>query len=97
MTKWISITEVKPFVIKKTKTFWIVTKEGNQHLGIIQWYAPWRKYSFFPKPDTVWETQCLKDVTAFIENLMVEHKKELQNRKKQDHGITSKNKRRPNE
>jgi hypothetical protein len=76
MSKWIDFEE--GMSAGKTKIFKIVTKEGAQ-IGLIKWYSPWRKYSFFPHPNTVYETQCLSDIIAFINKLMLDRKVEKQN------------------
>ena len=44
-------------------------------LGAIKWYAPWRKYSFFPQPHTVFEKDCLREIADFCEKEMKEKKK----------------------
>ena len=81
MSKWINIIKEHNTGVKKTDTFLIQTKDGNQCIGLIKWYAPWRKYSFFPNRETVYETQCLKDIVAFIDKLMLDRKIEKQNKK----------------
>lgn len=80
MSKWIDIIEGPSFT--KTKTFVISTKDGAQ-IGLIKWYAPWRKYSFFPHQNTVFENDCLRDIISFIDKLMLERKIVRQNSKQQ--------------
>lgn len=72
MAKWITFTEVP--TSKKTKTFEINAKEGGYKLGVVKWYASWRKYSFFPEPNTLFESKCLQDITDFMNGLMEERK-----------------------
>lgn len=58
----------------KTKRFYVKNKNGTS-LGAIYWYGPWRKYVFNNAPEScVFDTTCLKDITAFIDNLMLERK-----------------------
>ena len=60
----------------KTKKYNILTKDiPSIKLGEIKWFGRWRQYSFFPEPNTVFEKQCLKDITNFIETLMLDRKK----------------------
>lgn len=80
MSSWINITEQRTVTLK-TKVFLIETKDGNQCIGKIKWYGPWRKYSFFPNPNTVWETDCLGEIVRFINGLMISRKLEKQNSK----------------
>lgn len=53
----------------KTQVWNIVSKQDNMALGYIAWFSRWRKYSFFPNNNMVFETDCLKDIVAFIEKL----------------------------
>jgi hypothetical protein len=38
-------------------------------LGMISWYAPWRKYTFHPAGSTVFDPGCLRDIADFCEHL----------------------------
>lgn len=70
--KWIDflLMEQKP----KTQVWRVETKEDKILLGIIKWLPRWRKYSFFPTENTVYENQCLKDIANFLEVLMNKHR-----------------------
>lgn len=70
--KWISFKEAE--FKGKTKLFFVFAKNDNSLIGQVKWYAPWRQYGFFPGPGTVYERQCLLDITRFIQNLMNERK-----------------------
>lgn len=59
---------------KKTSVFDIIAKEGNTPLGEVRWYAPWRKYCFFPLHRTLYEHQCLRDLATFCEASTTEHR-----------------------
>lgn len=59
---------------RKTKIFVVVNKESKTVLGMITWHGPFRKYSFFPEPNRVFETTCMKDIAGFMDNLMEEWK-----------------------
>jgi len=58
----------------KTKTWWVVNKYDDIQLGWIGWFTKWQKYGFFPKPDTVYEEDCLRDIAYFCENETKKHK-----------------------
>ena len=60
----------------KTKVFSVDDKDGNQ-LGIIAWYAPWRKYVFgtLKSVEAVFDIKCLGEITNKIDSLMNERKK----------------------
>lgn len=58
----------------KTKVFELYSKEGNALLGEIRWYGAWRQYAFMPRGNTVFEKQCLRDITDLLVELMNERK-----------------------
>lgn len=41
----------------------------NGKLGVVKWFGPWRQYCFYPAADTVWNTDCMKDVQDFLSRL----------------------------
>lgn len=73
-SKWIEFVKTPSSPKRKTDIYRIKTKDGLHFLGEIRWHAPWRKYCFYPCPSTIFETQCLKDIIAFINYLMAERK-----------------------
>jgi len=59
---------------KKTQTWQVMSRRGV-HLGDIKWLAQWREYAFFPDEETVYESTCLGEISAFIQDLMSKRKK----------------------
>jgi hypothetical protein len=59
---------------KKTKVFGVFAKTDDSLIGYVKWYGPWRQYAFYPGTNTVYERQCLMDITKFIHHLMQERK-----------------------
>jgi hypothetical protein len=49
-------------------------------LGQIKWFAPWRRYCFYPHADTLFDSSCLTEVNIFINTLMEGRKNERANR-----------------
>lgn len=64
----------------KTKMWEVVSKEGGDRLGLVKWYPGWRRYCFFPAPNTIFEQDCLRDIAQFCENRTAIHK-QIRNRK----------------
>jgi hypothetical protein len=58
----------------KTKTFHVRNSETKFVIGIIKWYGAFRKYSFFPTANCVFESKCLGDIADFLKDLMDERK-----------------------
>lgn len=65
---------------EKTAIYNVVTKENDCTIGQIRWFGQWRKYSFFPYNDTVWESKCLIDIVQFMNELMQKRKDEREHR-----------------
>ena len=61
--KWISIQETPG--TGKTKRFYVMTADRTTDLGTIRFYPKWRKYAFYPNPDTLYEVDCLRDIAQF--------------------------------
>jgi hypothetical protein len=59
----------------KTGRWFVVSWSRGDSLGVIKWFGRWRQYCFFPEPETVWNRDCLKDVTAFIAKQMEARKR----------------------
>ena len=75
--KWIYFSAVAS--TGKTTIYNCYNEEHKTFLGEVKWYAPFRKYSFFPAANIVFETQCLKDIASFLDQLMLERKLQKQN------------------
>ncbi len=51
----------------KTGIWIVLAKRGGGVLGKVKWFSRWRKYSFFPAQDCVFEQTCLREIAEFIE------------------------------
>lgn len=67
-------TMIPVSVSRKTGRWFVTSKREGDHLGVIEWYGPWRKYIFAPEPFTVFEQVCLRDIAAFVEARTQEHR-----------------------
>ena len=50
---------------------WSVKAIAGTHLGSISWHAPWRRYCFTPATNTIFDQECLTDITTFLFQEMV--------------------------
>jgi len=62
---YFKVVEEKP----KTFVWGVYTKQGDELLGQIKWYAPWRQYCYFDFC-SVMAKSCLRDISNFIEEQM---------------------------
>jgi hypothetical protein len=60
---------------EKTSTWDVVSVRHGDLLGIIRWWGAWRQYTFFPSNNTVFNPDCLREISAFIEDQMKARKK----------------------
>lgn len=72
MAKWIEFVILPREKIGEKTTRWqVIPKEqerAKQHpLGVVKWYGGFRRYSFFPAPNTIFEQQCLRDIADFCQ------------------------------
>jgi hypothetical protein len=74
---WISFEYAGQSKSGKTSE-WRVRPEGKPDLGpclgVVKWYASWRKYAFNPSANTVFEQDCLREIADFCERQTKEHK-----------------------
>ena len=64
------------------KTWIYIVRENPNHrlLGLIQWFARWRQYGFYPEEGTVFEKTCLQDITNFC--IKLNEKQKIRSKKK---------------
>jgi len=58
---------------RKTKRYACYNKA--ECIGVVEWFARWRQYCFFPCDGTVFSKGCLDDIADFIKQLMDERNK----------------------
>lgn len=58
---------------RKTPIYYIFEFNTNC-IGEIKWYAPWRKFCFYPDKDTVWDSKCLLEVLQQLDKINDEYK-----------------------
>ena len=58
----------------KTSIWHVITAASTDPIGIIKWFFRWRRYSFFPVAETVYEETCLREIAQFCETITKEHK-----------------------
>lgn len=72
--KWIKADELAKGGV--TKRFHISALQGGMSLGIVKWHPGWRRFAFFPNPNTLYESECLRDLAEFCETETAKRKEE---------------------
>ena len=65
MKSWIRFSKLTPN--PATQRWAVMPVDGSGQIGLVQWYARWRKYCFFPMANTVYEQICLREIADFCE------------------------------
>lgn len=59
---------------KKTKIWEVRSVQGDHVLGLVMWWAPWRKYTFCPGPGKIFDPNCLRCIADIVELETKKHK-----------------------
>lgn len=52
----------------KTSRWEVITRPGQESLGIVHWNSGWRCYSFYPDGGTLYEHLCLEEIAGFLKD-----------------------------
>ncbi len=66
-SEWIRFELVGPTDSGKTQIWNVVLKDQSVIGGEIRWWGAWRKYAFFPRPNTLYEQDCLRAIARFLQ------------------------------
>lgn len=53
----------------KTDIIGVWSRKSGEILGEIKWFGRWRQYSFFPRPETIFNVECLNNILKYIKML----------------------------
>lgn len=62
-----------PSVSGKTNV-WVIRKPAMGRLGIVSWYGPWRCYVFCPDDSTLFNAECMQELSDFTHCVTAAHK-----------------------
>ena len=68
--------ELQPKPEKRKTEIWTVVAQGEIRLGDVRWYAPWRRYTFNPDAETLYDPECLRRLATFCEGQTKQRKKD---------------------
>lgn len=75
-TKYLTFSRLK-HQDKRTYDVRVLNKY-DELLGFIYWRVGWRRYVFEPKENMIFDTNCLKDIIEYIQQL-TEEKEKIEN------------------
>ena len=71
----------------KTEIWRVVSNKSQATLGEIKWYGAWRRYAFFPRNSTIFDVDCMSQISTKIGELMIKQRQRLHDREIMD-GMT---------
>ena len=71
--KWTFVKYVGPSASGKTGIWRVYAVAGSVALGEVRWFGRWRQYVFAPGDGTVWNPDCLNEVSRFVVKCTVDH------------------------
>lgn len=74
--RWVTFDYFGVSASGKTK-IWTVHSTAGGSLGEVRWFAPWRKYAYYPQTGCLFEEDCLRDIADFVEKVTREHRAKL--------------------
>lgn len=63
--RYLMVEELPHLAGRKTNLWRVQTNDGGV-LGSVEWYGPWRQYTFNPMPGTTFNSTCLMDLAMFL-------------------------------
>ena len=73
--KYMVVTLVaEPRPDRKTSVWEILNTNSSARLGLVRWYGRWRQYTFEPSPETVFNRDCMIDLSNFLRRVNDEHR-----------------------
>ncbi len=63
--EWISLQLNHAGESKRKTNIWDCFSKRGQHLGVVKWWAHWRRYCFLPDSSMVFDCNCLWDIADF--------------------------------
>lgn len=60
--------EIELPIVGKHKRWIAYNFKSTFIIGEIMWNTTWGKYCFFPYPNCIYDSNCMKDISAFMES-----------------------------
>lgn len=66
---WVHANQLPLMDGRKTDTWEIVSTGGRDILGHVKWFGRWRRFAFWPEPETVFDEVCMRELSDFCEKV----------------------------
>lgn len=72
--KYMLVERLLPNPGRKTSVWFILSASSGGRLGVVRWYGPWRQYTFCPDMHSVFNRDCMIDLSNFLRRVNDEHR-----------------------
>jgi len=72
--RFLTATRWKDLLERKTHRWGISSTRSGDLLGIVDWYNPWRQYTFEPVVSSIFDGEYLIAIAGFLKEIMEQHK-----------------------
>jgi hypothetical protein len=72
--QWVVFNEHNPIDPKLKTKIWSCFAKTGPFLGSVRWWSHWRRYCFFPQPETLFDANCLWDIADWCASQTTEQK-----------------------
>ncbi len=59
---------------RKTDQWTIRPLRGGTDLGVVKWFGRWRQYAFYPASGTIFNPDCMDEISQFARGLSIKHR-----------------------
>jgi hypothetical protein len=73
MSKWIKFVEKEIPGNKKTLSWYVENTKSGTVVGWVHWHTGFRKYSFYPEDNMVFDVGCLRAIADFCDEKTKTH------------------------
>lgn len=76
-SKWVTFKNLGKINNRKTLYVRVYNSTTDHIIGRIVWFRNWRQYIFEPNFDTVFNSECLTDISSEVKRMNSEHREQL--------------------
>lgn len=78
MKSFVDFTEMPTKLGAKTRRWQITNKSSSFEIGQIRWANAWRRYTFHPADNCIFDVNCLSEIIHFINNVTMTRNQETE-------------------
>lgn len=60
---------------RRTNVYYVINKKRSC-IGVVKWHGPWKRFCFYPSPESCYDPVCLESVADFCRLAMSDYREE---------------------